>query len=64
MTDTILGLNHGGLPSDHPENAALGADRSAPLAADAVGNVNVRMLAPWAFREYFTLCRGLPKKSQ
>src|ERR1700752_2756226 len=61
MSDTVLRLDYGGPTPDHPESAALGTYGRTALAAYAIADVNVRMLATWTFRKQLALSRGITR---
>jgi hypothetical protein len=59
VADAVVWLDQRGFTGDHSEHIPFRADLRAALTADAIGNVDMRMLAARPFREDGALLSSL-----
>src|SRR5579864_5592835 len=55
MADTFVAVHDNCLASQHGQYVALGTNRGASLATDAVCGIDMRMLGLWSFGKHFPL---------
>jgi len=60
MANALMGVDQSGLSTDHRQHLAFGTNRRAPLATDAIGDIDVGVLRAWSLTEKLAFGKMLP----